>query len=157
MEKEPISLEASQASITTATVTIKVLQVNSRQLTQSTFRQLPKRDLIGLAPPKILGAVWGWVNYKPSGEHPYHTQFIVQFGEHLCRCPVWVHEVLPLMKSYPEHSAEREMARMFQDQFFPKLRKLQIGSNSPEEAAYIAEWNSLVETLRAVDQLYIAT
>jgi hypothetical protein len=87
MEKEPIALEAAQASITTATVTIKTLRVNSRQLTQSTFRQLPMQQLVDEAIPSLLGTVWGWVNYKPPGDAENTTQFVVQFGERLCRCP----------------------------------------------------------------------
>jgi hypothetical protein len=156
MKKDPISLEASQASITTATVTIKVLQVNSRQLTQSTFRQLPKRNLIDPETLEILGVIWGWVNYTPAGDFPPHTQFVAQFGKELCRCPVWMHKVLPF-NNYPPHSGEGEVARMFQRQFFAELRKLPLGRDSPEEATYIAQWNALVDTLRAVEQLYIAT
>ena len=41
--KGPIELGASQASISTAIVSIKTIQVNNRQMTQSVFRQLPKR------------------------------------------------------------------------------------------------------------------
>ena len=57
MEKDPIALEAAQASITTATVTIKTLRVNSRQLTQATFRQLPGPMLVDFTNFEILGSL----------------------------------------------------------------------------------------------------
>jgi hypothetical protein len=114
MEKEPIALEAAQASITTATVTIKTLRVNSRQLTQSTFRQLPTQQLVDEnTTPSLLGTVWGWVNYKPPGDAENTTQFVVQFGERLCRCPfhvrslpsgTWTEALSNMRESYYEQA-----------------------------------------------------
>ena len=89
-----LSLDAAQASITTATVTIRTLRVNNKQLTQSTFKQLPERDLLDEDIPKILGTIWGWVNYL-SNPGRNHKQFVVQFGEELCRCEFTVRKVRP--------------------------------------------------------------
>ncbi len=90
MHDDQIALEASQASITTATVTIKALRVNSRQLTQSTFRQLPEEPLVDESEVRLLGIVWGWVNYQPPGSPANCTQFVAQFGDRLCRSPFHV-------------------------------------------------------------------
>jgi hypothetical protein len=87
-----LALDAQQAEITTAAVTIRTLWVGSKQLTQAVFRQLRIRRLIEDAPadPKPLGTVWGWVNYTPAGEDAELCQLIVQFGDELSRCPIRV-------------------------------------------------------------------
>jgi hypothetical protein len=87
-----LALQASSASITTAAVTIRTLRLNDRQLTQSVFRQLPRRELINAETLELLGMVWGWVNYDPDAS-PKNRQFVVQFGETLGRCPFWVRDV----------------------------------------------------------------
>jgi hypothetical protein len=56
-EDGAISLAASQATITTATVSIRTLRVSGRQLTQAVFRQLPVARLIDEEEVSILGAV----------------------------------------------------------------------------------------------------
>ena len=87
-----LALQATSASITTAAVTIQTLRLNGRQLTQSVFRQLPRRNLLNEQTLELLGTVWGWVNYDPDSE-PRNRQFVVQFGEVLFRCPFWVRDV----------------------------------------------------------------
>jgi hypothetical protein len=87
-----LALEAATAEITTASVTIKTLRVNSRQLTRGTFRQLQRRPLVDEDKVEVNGVVWGWVNYRPDGE-ANETQFVVQFGDKLCRCPFWVRDL----------------------------------------------------------------
>ena len=156
MAKEStISMEASQASITTATVTIKVLQVNSRQLTQSTFRQLPVRELIDWRTLELLGVVWGWVNYTPAGCSPRDTQFVTQFGSQLCRCPVWLHEIRPLTYA-DEYTSDGRIAKLYQTLFFARAEKAGRKARNDEDD-YVARWNALVEDLRTAEQLYIAT
>ncbi len=85
-----VALEAASAEITTASVTIRTLRVNSRQLTMGTFRQLPKRAMVDERKIELLGTVWGWVNYDSE---PKHQNFVVQFGEELCRCDFKIREV----------------------------------------------------------------
>ena len=92
---EPISLSASTASINTASVTIKTLRVDNRQLTQAVFRQLPVQELINQETIELKGRVWGWVNYNPDGPSE-NRQFIQQQGEKLCRCPFHVRDILEL-------------------------------------------------------------
>jgi hypothetical protein len=82
-----VALETEDVSIATATVSIKVLQVNNRQMTQSVFRQLPERGLIDDETIELLGVPWGWVNYTASGMGD-GRQFVVQFGTTLCRSSV---------------------------------------------------------------------
>jgi hypothetical protein len=82
-----VALEASDVSISTASVTIKALQVSNRQMTQSVFRQLPERALIDEEKVELLGLPWGWVNHSISGQEG-NRQFVAQFGTTLCRCPV---------------------------------------------------------------------
>jgi hypothetical protein len=113
MEKDPIALEAAQASITTATVTIKTLRVNSRQLTLATFRQLPAETLVDQEEIKLLGTTWGWVNYHPYPGEAGKTQFVAQFGDRLCRAPflvrdlpagVWTAHLVDIRTDYTDYS-----------------------------------------------------
>jgi len=91
-KNDHVALQASSASITTASVTIRTLRVNDHQLTQSIFKQLPKRVLIDTRTVDLLGDVWGWVNYDPD-RSPTNRQFVVQFGAILCRCPFFVRDL----------------------------------------------------------------
>jgi hypothetical protein len=91
-EDDLVALRATSASITTASVTIRTLRLNDRQLTLSVFRQLPKRHLINPETPELLGTVWGWVNYDCDSS-PADKQFVAQFGDTLFRSPFWVRDV----------------------------------------------------------------
>ena len=93
MPDNPIDLETSEASITTASVTIRTLRVNSRQLTLATFRQLPCRDLVDERTATLQAKVWGWVNYSPPGEDPKATQFVAQFENRIYRSPMVVRQL----------------------------------------------------------------
>jgi hypothetical protein len=115
-----VALEAASAEILTASVTIKTLRVDSRQLTMGTFRQLPKRTLVDEDKVELLGTVWGHVNYHPDGDHD-HRQFVVQFGEKLYRCPTWVRPLrsggvadwpFPLQTAWDMHRAHCAYAFM---------------------------------------------
>lgn len=91
----PISLNPSQTSITTASVTIKTLRVDNRQLTQAVFRQLPLGELVDIEKITLSGPIWGWVNYQPDGDSE-NRQFVQQLGDKLCRSPFRVHDILEL-------------------------------------------------------------
>lgn len=82
-----VALNSNEATITMATITIKALKVNNRQLTQAVFRQLPERSLIEESKPELIGLPWGWVNYR-SADMGEGRQFVAQFGTTLARCPV---------------------------------------------------------------------
>jgi len=70
MANKTIALEASDASISTATISIKVVQVGKRQLTQSTFRQLEPARMVDEERVTLLGVPWGHVRYF-WGEQQY--------------------------------------------------------------------------------------
>lgn len=59
-----MSVEAKSALISTASVEIKTLTLNGKQMTLSVFRQLPR------AVPRdgVVGRLWGVVNYHPDAE-----------------------------------------------------------------------------------------
>jgi hypothetical protein len=92
-QNDLLALDANQATISTATVTIRTLRVNNKQLTQATFRQLPVCELIDENKLEVLGVVWGWVNYAPTAQSSQTRQFVAQFGDELCRCPFHVRKV----------------------------------------------------------------
>jgi hypothetical protein len=93
-DDDSLVLNAAAASMTTKTVTIRTLRVGAKQLTQSVFRQLPRRELIkeSLPEPTFAGTPWGWVNNSADGVLGGSTQFIAQFGDELCRCTVRVED-----------------------------------------------------------------
>lgn len=103
MDNSVVLLKAAEASITTCTVTIKAIKINNRQMTHSVFRQLPTEPLFDETTLEIADNVniWGWVNYKPSGEEESGTQFVVQKGERLVRCPSWVRHLGKQHSAWP--------------------------------------------------------
>lgn len=78
-----VDLETADASVTTATVTIKALQVGRKQMTISVFRQLPESPLIDEEKVELLGQPWGYVNYRWGDQKGTH--FIFQKGSRLYR------------------------------------------------------------------------
>jgi hypothetical protein len=98
--KPPI--ETSELSIATATITIRALHVNNRQMTQAVFTQLPKAALIestdedyeDLDEYRLAGNVWGWVNFSPKGDDPEQRQFIADIDGRLYRCPSRVGNIM---------------------------------------------------------------
>jgi hypothetical protein len=82
-----VELDAADASITTATVTIQAMKVGKRQMTQSIFRQLPEERIVDDENIVLTGTPWGWVNYHWSGVDHRAKHFIFQRGNGLYRCP----------------------------------------------------------------------
>lgn len=87
---EPVTLDIRDASITTAAVTIKALQVGKKQMTQSVFKQLPVGELIDDRAAQLRCDPWGWVNYSVGEQGPSTRNFVVPSDERLYRCPVWM-------------------------------------------------------------------
>lgn len=89
MANKAIALETSEASITTAAITIKALQVGRKQMTQSIFRQIPGAPLIDEDKIMMNGIPWGHVNYFFGEEKdidPRHARHVVfQQGQYLKR------------------------------------------------------------------------
>ena len=81
--REVLNIETTDASITTATVTIKALQVGKKQMTISVFRQLPEAPLVDEDTLALLGQPWGYVNYRWGDQRG--TNFIFQSGSRLYR------------------------------------------------------------------------
>jgi hypothetical protein len=75
-----IALETEDVSIATATISIKAIQVNKKQLTQSVFRQLEECSLVDETNVRLLGVPWGYVNYFWGDQDSRATHFISQFG-----------------------------------------------------------------------------
>lgn len=85
-----VALDVAEASVSTATITIRAIHVGKKQMTQSVFRQLPVAPLVDEVNILLLGIPWGWVNYR-WGEIPdTHTNFIFQVGSRLFRKAVLV-------------------------------------------------------------------
>lgn len=81
-----LPLSAESASINTATITIRTVQVGKKQMTQSVFRQLPEAPMVDEEKIELLGVPWGWVNYRWGDIDERTTHFIHQIGGRLYRC-----------------------------------------------------------------------
>ena len=93
-------LTALTATVTTATVSIKTITIDRRQVTLSTFRQVPERDIFDA--DAVVGIPWGRVNYCPGklctvgtvhsnrnnhlGGEVDHDHLLWQDGDTLYRC-----------------------------------------------------------------------
>lgn len=134
-----LALSANEATITTATVNIRTLRVGTKQLTQSVFRQLPKRVLIDYEAIKLLGTVWGWVNYTPADRESDFRQFVAQFGDELCRCPV----------------PRDHRATQWENGLWSRPVS-QAGTYVDCSDDQARRWNQLMDRLRSAPQLFIA-
>lgn len=63
MTKQTRRINVEQASIKTASVEIKVVTINGKQMTLSVFRQLENEDIIDPETLQLKGIPWGRVNY----------------------------------------------------------------------------------------------
>ena len=119
------ALTVQNAEINTASITIRTLQVEGRQVTMGVFRQLPVEDIIELEGPHLKGVGWGHVNYQVEGHYAYSGKtihLIWQQGNELRRC--LVHQT----RNRPNFS-------------FPDYRKMP--ANADEEI--IKRWRSYAE------------
>lgn len=74
-----MSIDVNHAELHTATVELKMITVNQRQMTLSVFRQIPERRLIDGETMKLNGVPWGWVNYFwPDVKIPFNAKGAVQ-------------------------------------------------------------------------------
>lgn len=82
-----VEIHIEQASVQTATVDVKIIRLNKRQLTQSVFRQLEEEFIIG-KDGKLKGTPWGRVNYTWKDNGPnVDCHVIWQSGSLLRRSP----------------------------------------------------------------------
>jgi hypothetical protein len=88
------ALTVQQAEIHTATVSIRTLTINRKQMTLATFRQLLEADLISGRTGEFRGSPWGVVNYCPDKtkcarfDQCEHLHVIWQFGDDLLRATI---------------------------------------------------------------------
>jgi|SRR6266446_1523154 len=80
-------LHASDVNIMTATIEVKVMMLNNRQMTLAVFRQLRVEDLLD-SDGKMKGTPWGIVNYhtddcKLLASKHSHLHVIWQKGDEL--------------------------------------------------------------------------
>jgi hypothetical protein len=69
-----MTIDVNHAALHTATVELKMITVNQRQMTLSVFRQIPEKQLIDGA-LKLNGVPWGWVNYFwPDVDIPFEAK-----------------------------------------------------------------------------------
>lgn len=72
------------ARITTATVTVKVIRIGSKQMTLSVFRQLPVHDIFDQY-GDLVAQPWGWVNYDRCTTGLSRKPFVFSLDEQLWR------------------------------------------------------------------------
>lgn len=82
-------IDAHEATVRTATVEVKTLTINGKQVTLAVFRQLIDAEVIdtrGML-PRVNGQTWGSVNYHPDkcAEDSEHLHVVWQQGDHLRR------------------------------------------------------------------------
>lgn len=82
-----MKITIEEALIKTATVDIKTLTIEGRQVTLAVFRQLQKEDVVD-CDIRLNGPVWGQVNYHPDPECKSlgnHIHLVWQSGTELRR------------------------------------------------------------------------
>lgn len=92
------ALTVQNAEINTASITIRTLQVEGRQVTMGVFRQLPVEDILSDEELTLKGVGWGHVNYLiEGGNYAYYgdrhiyangrpIHLVWQKGNELRRC-----------------------------------------------------------------------
>lgn len=80
-------IDVHSAEIKTATVEVKALVIGGKQVTLSVFRQLIKAPVVGDG-NRLLGTVWGHVNYFWGECKPDHLHIVWQKGDELRRACV---------------------------------------------------------------------
>lgn len=135
------------ATIHMMTVNIKTMQINNKQVTLSTFRQL-KEESVVKENLSLRGALWGTVRYRWKDTPDWCSHYLVwQLGDELRRMSI------PSVAKYREHenyrSVSEDMARSFG-----------FGIYSWDPRKYLAECVEEVENLlwgfEKLDQLFIA-
>lgn len=73
MAKEQTTFSVDNASVQERQVTVRVLTIGTKQVTQTMYKQLPEEQVIDIETGELLGEVWGWVNLHdndcPKGPH----------------------------------------------------------------------------------------
>jgi len=81
-------LNAENAQIITATVTVRALTIERRQVTLSVFRQLLQEEIVDFEVMRLKGVGWGHVRYLIESPPDKAIHLVWQKGQELRRCIV---------------------------------------------------------------------
>jgi hypothetical protein len=144
----PVVLDSDDVSITKSFVTLKVVQVNGRQMTQSVFKQLPRIPLFEYDTLALSGVIWGWVNYNLHCSA--HKNFLIQKGQYLYTSEFWVADYEDVYKECINLPCNRQYGPQVSQELRNFIRKR-------GNFQYYAEmWDDLMAELRLIEQLFIA-
>jgi len=156
------TIPVEEASIQRRQLTVEVLTLDKRQVTQSLYKQIVEEDVIDQYTGTIKGIVWGWVNlhndcHHMNGEH-FHA--IWEDNGNLKRSYV----CLPWTKKIPYYQHIRtheEVARgkPYYDQLVEKCKgetnKIQMGTIW-ELSQLREKWEQSYQEIKDTGQLFIA-
>ncbi|SRR6266567_6397176 len=93
INKAKDKIMVSDASIKTATIEVKVIKINNRQMTLAVFRQLASERIIDRHTGELVdGILWGRVNYHDEvcrASNVHHIHVIWQKGNELRRATAY--------------------------------------------------------------------
>jgi hypothetical protein len=148
-------LDTSDVEITRPSVTIRVLRVDKRKVTQTLLRQLPRERMVDEVKVELLGNPWGWVNVK-FAKPDKARQFIVQFGNRLRRCPFVIQNRTESAAEWPQEW-QKPLRQFLASQGVAVSEPWEFLIEKDADAVrdYIERWNALMDRLRLVEQLFI--
>lgn len=84
-------ITAQEATIKTASIEVKVLTLNGKQMTLAVFKQLPEEVIVDQNTCSLSGIPWGKVNYHPDcpKDAGTHLHIVWQKEDRLCRSIVY--------------------------------------------------------------------
>lgn len=103
--------ETQKVEVQERQVSIRVLTIGSKQITQSLYKQFPIEDVIDKESGQLKGKIWGWVSLhgekiywtKDCANDPDHLHVIWERDGQLRRCLVF--NDLPKASFKPEGTA----------------------------------------------------
>lgn len=173
------SINIENAQIKTASVEIKTITINGKQLTLSVFRQILHEDIFDAETITLKGTPWGLVNYFWKEEYCDHKIHLIwQSGRELRRSillkvaelehTTCIANCLSSLSSWIRNT--RSYVRSLRDDYqyeFDKVKKEQIRETYVEEHEALDKavdlfnknsiaYNKMMESLLNLPQLYIA-
>lgn len=142
---EQITLPAENASVQERQVTVRVLTIGTKQVTQTLYRQLLEESVIDEMTGCLKGNVWGWVNL-----HEEHCGSI--FHYHV----IWEdHGQLKRSINYPDlttsdYYCKLEKQRQREEQGEDQLGLIQ------KEIEFLQNWGQSFKTIEQSGQLFVA-
>jgi hypothetical protein len=152
-----------EATVSTASITVKTLTLDKRQVTLAVFRQLLREPLIDPQTGTLRGVPWGIVNYHPDHCHaaPEHVHVVFLVGDELRRA--WVPREHPAREerlrvlSYMNHKDAPEWLRNLRNAgphygYATSEQIRQAMPRSPQDET----WDEQYAAIGCLDQLFIA-